>query len=42
MRHPVDIAIMYAALWLLGSMMLDYLTPKEFTVYMIATPRRRR
>lgn len=36
MRHPVDIAIMYAALWLLGSMMLDYLTPKELTVYMIA------
>jgi len=35
-RHPVDIAIMYAALWLLGSMMLDYLTPKELTVYMIA------
>ena len=36
MRHPVDIAIMYAALWLLGSMMLDHLTPKELTVYMIA------
>jgi hypothetical protein len=35
-RHPVDIAIMYAALWLLGSMMLDHLTPKELTVYMIA------
>ena len=25
-----------AALWLLGSMMLDYLTPKELTAYMIA------
>ena len=36
MRHPVDIAIMYAALWLLGSLMLDYLTPKELTAYMIA------
>jgi hypothetical protein len=35
-RHPVDIAIMYAVLWLLGSMMLDYLTPKELTAYMIA------
>jgi len=35
-RHPVDIAIMYAALWLLGSLMLDYLTPKELTAYMIA------
>jgi hypothetical protein len=35
-RHPVDIAIMFAALWLLGSMVLDYLTPKELTVYMIA------
>jgi hypothetical protein len=35
-RHPVDIAIMFTALWLLGSMVLDYLTPKELTVYMIA------
>jgi hypothetical protein len=35
-RHPVDIAIMFAALWLLGSMVLDYLTPKELTIYMIA------
>jgi hypothetical protein len=35
-RHPIDIAIMFAALWLLGSMVLDYLTPKELTVYMIA------
>jgi hypothetical protein len=26
---------MFAALWLLGSMVLDYLTPKELTVYMI-------
>ena len=36
MRTPIDIAIMFAALWLLGSMVLDYLTPKELTVYMIA------
>jgi hypothetical protein len=35
-RHPIDTAIMFAALWLLGSMVLDYLTPKELTVYMIA------
>src|SRR5580692_11399716 len=27
---------MFAALWLLGSMVLDYLTPKELTIYMIA------
>jgi hypothetical protein len=35
-RHPIDTAVMFAALWLLGSMVLDYLTPKELTVYMIA------
>ena len=35
-RHPIDVAIMFAALWLLGSMVLDYFTPKELTVYMIA------
>src|ERR1700731_2542532 len=35
-RPPIDIAIMFAALWLLGLMVLDYLTPKELTVYMIA------
>ncbi|MDX6458861.1 MAG: hypothetical protein QOE55_2558 [Acidobacteriaceae bacterium] len=35
-RHPIDVAIMFAALWLLGSMVLDHLTPKELTVYMIA------
>jgi hypothetical protein len=27
---------MFAALWLLGSMVLDFLRPKELTVYMIA------
>ena len=36
MRHPIDIATMFAALWLLGSMVVDVLTPKELTVYMIA------
>jgi len=35
-RHPIDIAVMFAALWLLGSMVVDILTPKELTVYMIA------
>jgi hypothetical protein len=35
-RHPIDIAVMFAALWLLGSMVLDSLTPAELTVYMIA------
>jgi hypothetical protein len=35
-RHPIDIAVMFAALWLLGSMVLDYMTPNELTVYMIA------
>jgi hypothetical protein len=27
---------MFAALWLLGSMVVDLLTPKELTVYLIA------
>ena len=35
-RHPIDIAIMFLALWLLGSMVVDILTPKELTVYLIA------
>src|SRR4030081_1038867 len=35
-RHPLRHPTMFAALWLLGSMVLDYLTPKELTVYMIA------
>ena len=35
-RHPVDIAVMFLALWLLGSMVVDILTPKELTVYLIA------
>ena len=36
MRHPLDIVAMFAALWLLASMMLDALTPKELTAIMIA------
>ncbi len=36
MRHPLDIVAMFAALWLLASMMLDAVTPKELTAIMIA------
>ena len=36
MRHPIDIVAMFAALWLLASMVLDALTPKELTAVMIA------
>ena len=36
MRHPLDIIAMFAALWLLASMVLDALTPKELTAIMIA------
>jgi hypothetical protein len=36
MRRPVDVATMFGVLWLLGSMVIDVLTPKELTVYMIA------
>ncbi|TWA91058.1 hypothetical protein [Bradyrhizobium stylosanthis] len=35
MRHPLDIIAMFAALWLLASMVLDALTPKELTAVMI-------
>ena len=35
MRHPVDIIAMFAAIWLLASMVLDALTPKELTAIMI-------
>ncbi len=35
-RHPVDIAVMFTALWVLASMILDLLTPVELTIYMIA------
>ncbi|MHC2625095.1 putative membrane protein [Bradyrhizobium huanghuaihaiense] len=36
MRHPIDIIAMFAAIWLLASMVLDALTPKELTAIMIA------
>ncbi|WP_244430095.1 hypothetical protein [Bradyrhizobium liaoningense] len=36
MRHPLDIVAMFAALWLLASMVLNALTPKELTAVMIA------
>jgi hypothetical protein len=36
LRHPLDIVAMFAALWLLASMVLDALTPKELTAIMIA------
>lgn len=36
MRRPIDVAIMCGVLWLLGSMIIDVLTPRELTVYMIA------
>jgi hypothetical protein len=31
----IDIAAMFVSLWLLTSMVIDVLTPKELTVYMI-------
>ena len=34
MRH-VDAAIMFVSLWLLASMLIDALTPKELNVYMV-------
>jgi hypothetical protein len=35
LRHPIDIVAMFAAIWLLASMVLDALTPKELTAVMI-------
>jgi hypothetical protein len=35
LRHPLDIIAMFAALWLLASMVLDALTPTELTAVMI-------
>jgi hypothetical protein len=35
LRHPIDVIAMFAALWLLASMVLDALTPKELTAVMI-------
>lgn len=36
MRHPMDTAVMSAALGMVAAMLIDALTPKELTVYMIA------
>ena len=36
MRHPIDIIAMFAAIWLLASMVLDAVTPKELTAVLIA------
>ena len=33
--RQLDVAAMFASLWLLASMIIDALTPKELTVYMI-------
>lgn len=33
--RKLDIAAMFGSLWLLASMVIDVLTPKELTVYMI-------
>jgi hypothetical protein len=35
MRRPFDIIVIFGTLWLLGSMTIDVLTPKELTVFMI-------
>jgi hypothetical protein len=35
MRHPLDTAVISGALWLLAAMLIDALTPKELTAYMI-------
>lgn len=35
MRHPLDTAVMSIALGLTAAMLIDALTPKELTVYMV-------
>src|SRR5437016_393239 len=35
MRHPMDTAVMAGALWLLAAMLIDVLTPKELTAFMV-------
>jgi hypothetical protein len=35
MRKPFDVVVMFLALWLLSTKVIDILTPKEFDVYMI-------
>ena len=36
MKHPTDVAIVSAALWLLATEIIDVLTPKAITALMIA------
>ena len=36
MKHPTDVAIVGAALWLLATEIIDILTPKAITALMIA------
>jgi hypothetical protein len=35
MRHPLDFSLVAVTLWLLVSMIIDAVTPKWLTVYMI-------
>ena len=35
MRKPFDVVVMFLALWLLSTKIIDVLTPKELNVYMI-------
>jgi hypothetical protein len=35
MRHPLDTVVMSGALWLLAAMLIDVLTPKELTAFMV-------
>jgi hypothetical protein len=34
-RRPFDTVVIFGTLWLLGSMTIDVLTPRELTVFMI-------
>jgi hypothetical protein len=36
MKHPLDFSLVAVTLWLLASMIIDVLTPRWLTVYMIA------
>jgi hypothetical protein len=35
MRHPLDFSLVAVTLWLLASMIIDALTPRWLTIYMI-------
>jgi hypothetical protein len=35
MRHPLDFSLVALTLWLLASMIIDAITPKWLTIYMI-------